>query len=113
MPGRRAIPGATVVMGTGSQVTERLALRGGSCVVMLDPLVNPAHMVRKPLTTNSSNVVFGRLAENLDRLQDGATPVLVVGPIDALAVTIASPQHVRRCAAWGPHRSASRQCPSG
>ena len=34
------------------------------------------------------------IAEHADRLADGATPVLVEGPLDALAVTLASPDHV-------------------
>jgi len=34
------------------------------------------------------------MAEHADRLAAGATPVLVEGPIDALAVTVASPDHV-------------------
>jgi len=34
------------------------------------------------------------MAEHADRLAAGATPVLVEGPIDALAVTLASPDHV-------------------
>jgi len=34
------------------------------------------------------------LAEHADRLADGATPVIVEGPLDAIAVTLASPDHV-------------------
>ncbi len=34
------------------------------------------------------------MTEHADRLAAGATPVLVEGPIDALAVTLASPDHV-------------------
>ena len=34
------------------------------------------------------------LAEHADRLTAGATPVIVEGPLDALAVTLASPDHV-------------------
>lgn len=45
-------------------------------------------------------VLFGKggqlygMTEHADRLTAGATPVLVEGPIDALAVTLASPDHV-------------------
>ncbi len=45
-------------------------------------------------------VLFGKgeqlygMAEHADRLAAGATPVLVEGPIDALAITLASPDHV-------------------
>ena len=34
------------------------------------------------------------LAEHTDRLEGGATPVIVEGPLDALAVSLASPGHV-------------------
>jgi len=34
------------------------------------------------------------MATHADRLATGATPVLVEGPIDALAITLASPDHV-------------------
>ena len=34
------------------------------------------------------------LAEHTDRLEGGATPVIVEGPLDALAVSLASPDHV-------------------
>ena len=48
----------------------------------------------------SETVLFSKgdqlygMAEHADRLADGATPVLVEGPLDALAVTLASPDHV-------------------
>lgn len=42
---------------------------------------------------SKSDQLYG-LAEHADRLTSGVTPVLVEGPIDALAVTLASPDHV-------------------
>jgi len=60
-----------------------------------------AAVVAGPKYLNTrETVLFGKgeqlygMAEHADRLAAGATPVLVEGPIDALAVTLASPDHV-------------------
>ena len=59
-----------------------------------NPLAGPKYLnTPRTVAYTKGEHLYG-VADAHDRLLDGATPVLVEGPIDALAVTLASPRHV-------------------
>ncbi len=66
----------------------------------LEPGIDDAAKAGPKYLNTGETVLFAKgdqlygLAEHADRLADGATPVIVEGPLDAIAVTLASPDHV-------------------
>ena len=66
----------------------------------VEPGTDAAAKAGPKYLNTSDTVLFAKgeqlygLAEHTDRLQRGATPVIVEGPLDALAVSLASPDHV-------------------